>query len=392
MQRPHGVRHERDEPAEARHAAGLPKKTLCKGELSTLTDTSAMKSDPSSAGTGSPAAQQDARDWVRILARYRDPSSLRSAFELLATFVPFIGLWALAWWSLSFSYPLAVLLAAVNGLFLVRLFMIQHDCGHAAFFKSRRLSDWVGRAIGVVTLTPYDVWKRTHAEHHASAGNLDKRGMGDVHTLTVDEYQNLSLPWRLQYRLYRNPLVLFGLGPFYLFFIQNRIPLGLMRAGRKYWVSAMGTNLALAVVLGALYYFGGPAPLLFIFVPTTLMAASLGVWLFYVQHQFEETYWDHEPDWQLHDAALHGSSHYLMPGVLRWFSANIGMHHVHHLQSRVPFYRLPEVLRDHPPLAEAQCLTIRESLAGVGLQLWDKNGRRLISFAEARRGSVAPTR
>lgn len=314
---------------------------------------------------------------------------MRSAFELLVTLVPFVGLWALAWWSLSFSYPLAVLLAALNGLFLVRLFMIQHDCGHAAFFKSRRLSDWAGRVIGVVTLTPYDVWKRTHAEHHASAGNLDKRGMGDVHTLTVDEYQNLSPLWRLHYRLYRNPLVLFGLGPFYLFFIQNRIPIGLMRAGRKYWISAMGTNLALAAVLGALFYAGGLAPLLLIFVPTTLMAASLGVWLFYVQHQFEETYWEHDPDWQLHDAALHGSSHYIMPGVLRWFSANIGMHHVHHLQSRVPFYRLPEVLRDHPPLAEAQCLTIRESLAGVGLQLWDHKSRRLISFAEARRMQAA---
>ncbi|WP_245710790.1 fatty acid desaturase [Citreimonas salinaria] len=319
-----------------------------------------------------------------MLARYRDPSPLRSALELLVTLVPFVALWALAWWSLSISYPLAAAIAAVNGLFLVRLFMIQHDCGHAAFFRSRRFSDWAGRAIGVVTLTPYDVWKRTHAVHHASTGNLDKRGMGDVQTLTVAEFRALSPAARFRYRLYRNPLVLFGLGPFYLFFIQNRLPVGLMRAGRKYWISAMGTNLALAAVLSTLFYMGGLAPLLLIFLPTTLVAASIGVWLFYVQHQFEETSWDSDADWQLHDAALHGSSHYVLPGILRWFTANIGMHHVHHLQSRVPFYRLPEILRDHPPLAEAQCLTIRESLAGVGLQLWDEDSRRLVSFAGAR--------
>ena len=336
------------------------------------------------AQTGPADAPQDARDWVRVLARYRDPLPWRSAWELAVTLGPFVGLWAICWWSLSISPVLAAAIASVNGLFLVRLFMIQHDCGHAAFFRSRRLSDWVGRLIGVVTLTPYDVWKRTHAAHHASTGNLDQRGMGDVHTLTVAEFRTLSPLSRLGYRLYRHPLVLFGLGPVYLFFVQNRLPLGLMRAGGKYWISAMGTNLALLAVLGGLFHAGGLAPILFIFLPTTLVAASIGVWLFYVQHQFEETSWDHDADWQLHDAALHGSSHYVLPGVLRWFTANIGMHHVHHLQSRVPFYRLPEILRDHPSLAEAQCLTIRESLDGVGRQLWDERTRRLISFAEQR--------
>ncbi len=297
-----------------------------------------------------------------------------------------MALWALAWWSVDVSYVLAAALSVLNAGFLARLFMIQHDCGHASFFRNRGVSDWIGRAIGVLTLTPYDVWRRTHAVHHSSAGNLEKRGMGDVLTLTVTEFHSLSAFHRLRYRLYRHPLVLFGLGPFYLFFLQNRLPVGLMHDGARYWVSAMGTNAALAVLVGGIGYFGGIAVLLVVFVPMTLVAASIGVWMFYVQHQFEDTSWDHEPAWQLHDAALHGSSHYVLPGVLRWFTANIGVHHVHHLQSRVPFYRLPEILRDHPQLAEAQRLTMRQSLDSVGRQLWSEKSRRLISFAEARTG------
>lgn len=334
-----------------------------------------------------PRASQsrDARDWVAILSQYREPSHWQSAWEIAVTAGPFLLLWALAWWSVEVSYTLAVALSVLNATFLARLFMIQHDCGHASFFRNRTVSDWIGRVIGVVTLTPYDVWRRTHAAHHATAGHLGMRGMGDVLTLTVAEYQGLSAFGRLRYRLYRHPLVLFGLGPTYLFFFQNRLPLGLMNAGARYWISAMGTNLAIAAALGTIAWFGGAAVLLAVFLPMTVAAASIGVWMFYVQHQFEETSWDHEPDWQLHDAALHGSSHYVLPGVLRWLTANIGVHHVHHLQSRVPFYRLPEILRDHPELAEAQQLTVRESLAGVGLQLWDERRRRLVSFAEAAR-------
>ncbi|SFH32425.1 omega-6 fatty acid desaturase (delta-12 desaturase) [Palleronia marisminoris] len=340
--------------------------------------------DPATAQAASAHEERDARSWVRLLANYREPSRLRSAVELLITLVPFVALWALAWWSLSVSYALATAIAALNGAFLVRLFLIQHDCGHASFFKNRSVNDWVGRSLGVLTVTPYNVWRRAHAHHHSAAGNLDKRGMGDVLTLTVDEYRGLSRFGRLRYRLYRHPLVLFGLGPSYVFLLANRLPVGLMRSGWKYWASAMGTNLMMLLVLGAIAYFGGVAPLVFVFLPTTVVAASIGIWLFYVQHQFEETSWDEEPDWQLHDAALHGSSHYILPGVLRWFSANIGVHHVHHLQSRVPFYRLPEILNDHPELNEAQRLTIRESFRTVGLQLWDEKSRRLVSFAQAK--------
>jgi len=325
-----------------------------------------------------------ARDWVQVLSKYRDPNTWRSIFELAVTLIPFLALWALAWWSMSISYWLSAALAVANGVFIMRLFAIQHDCGHRSFFKSKTAGDWVGRVIGALTLTPYDVWQRTHAVHHSGHGNLDKRGMGDIHTMTLREYQSQSRWGRFMYRLYRNPLVLFGLGPAYIFFIQNRVPVGLMES-RKYWLSAMYTNLAIAVILALMIYFGGWMSVVLIFVPTTLVGASIGLWLFYVQHQFEDAHWDQHGDWQLHDAALHGSSHYVMPKVMQWLSANIGIHHVHHLYSRIPSYRLTEVLRDYPVLAQAQRLTLMESVACVRLNVWDENQRRMMSFAEAHR-------
>ena len=325
-----------------------------------------------------------ARDWVQVLARYRTPSIKRSIFELIITIVPFVALWTLAWVSLSYSHWLAFALSIFNGLFLVRLFVIQHDCGHASFFQNRKVSDWVGRAIGVLTVTPYDVWRRTHSEHHSASGNLSRRGMGDIHTATVEEYRDMTKWQQFMYRLYRNPFVLFALGPAYLFILQNRLPLGLMKAGAKYWTSAMGTNACVFAALGVVYYFGGWAPVVLIFLPSTILGASIGVWLFYVQHQFEEAHWDQEEDWDMHEAALEGSSHYDLPLVLQWFSGNIGIHHVHHLYSRIPFYRLPKIIEDHPVLSENQRLTIRESLASVKLHLWDEAERRLISYKEMR--------
>jgi acyl-lipid omega-6 desaturase (Delta-12 desaturase) len=341
-----------------------------------------MPSDQTDCATAVPVAS--ARDWVLILARYRDPSHSRSLMELAITFGALISIAALAWMALHISWPLALILSLANGFFLVRLFAIQHDCGHAAFFRNRDVNDWLGRALGILTLTPYDVWRRTHSIHHAGSGNLDRRGIGDVHTLTVAEYRALSPFGRFKYRLYRNPVVLFGLGPAYLFFLTNRLPFGQMRAGGQYWLSAMGTNLGVLGILAVLYSFGGLAPILLIWLPTTMMAASIGVWLFYVQHQFETTHWDREGEWHLHDAALEGSSHYVLPAPLQWLTANIGVHHVHHLYSRIPFYRLTEVLRDLPVLANAQRMTIRESLAGVRLNLWDEQSRRLLSYAQAR--------
>ncbi len=340
-----------------------------------------MTSHPAASDT-QPVARE-AKDWVRILAEYREPNGLRSWTELSLTVGPFVLLWVLAWWSLSYSYWLTFAISVLNAAFLLRLFAIQHDCGHGAFFKNRDLGDWLGRVIGVLTLTPYDVWRRTHSIHHNSAGNLERRGMGDVHTLTVSEYRALSPMNRVLYRLYRNPIILFGLGPGYLFLLQNRLPLGFMATG-KYWLSAMCTNAGIFAWLAVVLYFGGLMPILLIFLPSTLLAATAGVWLFYVQHQFETTHWESEPDWQLHEAALHGSSHYVMPSVLQWFTANIGIHHVHHLYSRIPFYRLPEVLRDHAELDEGNRMTIRESLANARLHLWDEKSKKLLSFARAR--------
>lgn len=324
-----------------------------------------------------------AKDWVRTLAQYRKPDPWRSAFELAVTVGPFVLLWVLAWQSLSISYWLTFAISLINAGFLLRLFTIQHDCGHGAFFENRTVNDWLGRVIGVLTLTPYDVWRQSHSMHHSSSGHLGRRGMGDVHTLTVAEYNALSPFHRWLYRLYRNPIVLFGLGPGYLFVLQNRIPLGLTNKA-KYWVSAMCTNAGIVCLVALVFYFGGLLPILLILLPTTLLAAMAGVWLFYVQHQFETTHWSSEPEWQVHGAALEGSSHYVLPAPLQWVTANIGVHHVHHLYSRIPFYRLPEVIRDHPVLADQNRLTIRESLKTVRLSLWDEDTKRLVPFAAAR--------
>lgn len=338
--------------------------------------------DASGAG---PMAQgvMAARDWVKVLAKYRQPDTARSLFELSVTIGPFVLFWALAWWAMGISYWLTLAISCVNAAFLLRLFTIQHDCGHGAFFESRTVSDWLGRVLGVLTLTPYDVWRRSHSIHHASAGNLGRRGIGDITTLTVAEYRALPVVRRMLYRLYRNPVVLFGIGPGYIFLLQNRVPLGLT-GHLKYWISAMTTNAAILAALGLILYFGGWAPILLIFLPTSLLAATTGVWLFYVQHQFETTHWSEEQDWDLHTAALKGSSYYVLPPVLQWLSANIGIHHVHHLYSRIPFYRLPQVLRDHAELAGMNRMSIRESLRTVQLQLWDEHSGRLLSFAEAR--------
>jgi len=331
----------------------------------------------------------NARQWLAVLARYRDPSLGRSVFELAATLLPFLMIWALAWWLLAYAPVASFGLALLNGIFLVRLFIIQHDCGHGAFLKQRRVQNWIGRSLGVLTLTPYAVWQRTHAIHHASHGNLDARGIGDVTTLTVAEYQARRRFGRWLYRLYRNPVVLFVLGPAYLFLLQNRLPIGLMRAGWGYWVSAMGTNAMIALVLAALLWAGGWEAVLLIYLPCAISAATIGVWLFYVQHQFEQTHWSKGEDWQLHHAALEGSSHYVLPQPLRWLTGNIGIHHVHHLYSRIPFYRLPEVLRHHATLAEAQRLTIAESFATVRLHLWDEARGKLVSFSDLSRTEAA---
>lgn len=341
-------------------------------------------------GPTATAGTSEARAWTRILLQYREPDGLRSVFEIGITLLPLAALWTLMWLALGAGHWWATLLLAIPAAgFLVRLFMIQHDCGHGAFFRHRLVNDWTGRALGVLTFTPYDFWKRTHSVHHATSGNLEGRGMGDIDTLTVSEYLSMSRLGRLRYRLYRHPAVMFGIGPAYLFIFRHRLPFGLMRAGWGPWLSTMGTNLAIAGVVAALIWLVGVGPFLAVQVPILLLAAALGVWLFYVQHQFETTVWDRRADWDLHETALFGSSYYVMPRFLSWFTANIGIHHVHHLCSRIPYYRLPQVLREHPSLGAVSRLTLWDSVKCVRLVLWDEDSRKLVSFRDMRRTRAA---
>jgi len=324
----------------------------------------------------------DIQTLSRALVDYRQPNQYRALFELGVTILSLVVLWVLMWLSLEVSYWLTLLLAIPAAGFVVRLFMIQHDCGHGAFLKHRLANDWLGRVLGVLTLTPYDYWKRNHAIHHATSGDLDRRGIGDIEILTVAEYQARSPMGRALYRCYRNAFVMFGIGPAYLFLLQHRLPFHQMRIGWRPWVSTMATNAGIALIVALMIWLVGSRTFLSIELPIMLAAASMGVWLFYVQHQFENVMWRHDGDWSHSNAALSGSSYYDLPVVLRWFTANIGIHHVHHLNSRIPFYRLQQVLNDHPELRTANRLTIMESLRSVRLSLWCESREKLISFKE----------
>lgn len=330
------------------------------------------------------AHTRDARAWTQILARYYQPSTARAVLEIALTVLPLLALWTLAWAALHIGYWLALPIAVVAAGFLVRLFMIQHDCSHGSFFRSKRANEWVGRVAGVLTFTPFAYWRHSHTTHHATCGNLEQRGMGDIDTLTIAEYRALT-PWgRLRYRLYRHPLVMFVIGPAIQFLLIHRWPAGMTRDGWRPWLSTMATNLAIVTLAAGLIWLIGWSAFLLVHLPIMLIAASIGVWLFYVQHQFERTAWDDDKAWNFHDAALHGSSHYDLPAWLRWLTANIGVHHVHHLYCRIPFYRLRHVLRDYPELNQVGRLTLRDSLTCVRLALWDETQRRLVSFREAR--------
>ncbi|KAA1176658.1 fatty acid desaturase [Rhizobium tropici] len=325
----------------------------------------------------------DAGAWLKILATYRQPHMRRSVFELIITLVPFALFWSGACISVAQGFWPGLVLVLPAAGFLLRLFMIQHDCGHGSFFARRGVDTWTGRMLGVLTLTPYDYWRRAHAAHHASAGNLDERGVGDISTLTISEYSSLSRSGRLAYRLYRHPLVMFGIGPAWLFLFKQRLPFGMMNAGALPWISTMATNVAIAILTVMMVLLVGPVPFVIVHLPVVLLAGAAGVWLFYIQHQFEETHWSRTGEWKFPEAALHGASHYDLPPVLRWLTGNIGLHHIHHLASRIPYYRLTEVLRDHPELADVGRVTLRQSLRCIRLVLWDEKSGRLVSFRDA---------
>jgi len=322
-------------------------------------------------------------DLTRVLLRYREPDLIRAIFEVCVTIVPFLMLWTLMWLSLDIGYWLTLLLALPTAGFMVRLFIIQHDCGHGAFFQHRAANTWLGRVLGVLTLTPYEYWKRNHAIHHATSNNLDRRGIGDIDTLTVEEYRARSLWRRFLYRLYRSAPVMFVIGPAYMFFLQHRLPIHQMRDGWGPWISTMATNLAIAAMAAGMIWLVGVGPFLMVHLPVMLLAASIGVWLFYVQHQFEDVMWARNGTWAHSDAALMGSSYYDLPALLHWITGNIGIHHIHHLNSRIPYYRLPSVLRDFPELKNVGRLTLWESICNARLALWCERSQKMISFKGA---------
>jgi omega-6 fatty acid desaturase (delta-12 desaturase) len=356
------------------------------GGLAPLDDIGARNGVAAQAGCHVP--EINPRQLVRELKAFTDPRVSRSVWELVITLIPFLGLCAVMFSAVPGGHLLALTLTIPAGLLLLRVFLIQHDCGHGSFLPGRRANDWLGRALGVLTLTPYDCWRRAHALHHAGTGNLDARGFGDIDTLTVREFQARSRWGQLLYRVYRHPLVLLGVGPAYLFLLRHRLPIGLMKAGWIYWVSAIATNAATILLLSGLIWQFGFGVVTLILLPVLLIAASTGVWLFYIQHQFESAHWDERANWSFHDAALHGSSHLDLPPILRWFTANIGAHHVHHLVSRIPFYRLPEVLQAYPRLKELNRFTALQTFSTLRLTLWDEDQRRLRPFVEVARQST----
>jgi len=296
----------------------------------------------------------------------------------------FIVSWSLCWAAFTYLGVLAYLVTAIPaGALMVRLFILQHDCGHGSLFTTQKLNRRVGRILGVFTMTPYDSWRDSHSRHHAHSGNLHERGFGDIDTMTVDEYKRSSRWRKLQYRIYRHPAILFGLGPAYMFLLRHRVPLGLYH-DKGIWINTMLTNCAIAVVFLLMMWWVGVASFLIVHLPIIVIGASIGMWLFYVQHQFDETMWDEPPEWQRDVAALHGSSYYDLPKPLMWISGNIGIHHVHHLSSRIPFHQLPKVLKDFPELKSFGRITFWQSLKTIRLALWDEKERRLVSFREAR--------
>jgi omega-6 fatty acid desaturase (delta-12 desaturase) len=329
-------------------------------------------------------SQPDRRPyWADALAPYAHPSWGRGLLDIATSVIPYLGLCILMYAVLPASPWLTLVLALPAGGFLVRTFCVFHDCSHGSLLPSRRANAYVGAIAGLLVLSPFRRWRHDHAVHHASSGDLDRRGVGDLPTLTVSEYN--ARPWRsrLAYRMFRNPVVMFGLGPVFAMMIGPRIATRAQRPRMRH--SVLGTDLALAVVIGVAGLVMGWTSFLLVWAPAALLAGSIGIWLFYVQHQFEDAYWERGEDWTYGEAALRGSSYLKMPKVLQFFTGNIGLHHVHHLNAKIPNYNLQRAHDANPIFAEVPTLSLADGLRTVRLKLWDESTQRLVGFAAARR-------
>lgn len=332
--------------------------------------------------TQTSGSQSRSFSWQQAVKEYAHADNRRAVIQVLDTVIPYVGLWIVMYYSLSLPYWITLLLAFPTAGFMIRVFIQFHDAGHGSFFSSAKANEFWGIVTGLMTFTPFYDWRQAHAMHHATAGDLDRRGIGDVVTLTVEEYRALSRLERLKYRLYRNPLVMFGVGPLASFLIFHRIP----RKGaskRERW-SVHLTSLGLAALVTTLILAMGLNEYLMIQIPVLMIAGVAGIWLFYVQHQFEGVYWKRRPDWDYMDAALQGSSYYRLPRVLQWFSGNIGIHHIHHLSPRIPNYHL-QACYEATPDFHIEPITLWKSLHSLKFRLYDEANTRLIGFREAHR-------
>ena len=333
-----------------------------------------------SAQTAPTKARPAKPEWHEDVARFARPNLGKAIWQLINTFVPYIILWALMILSitLGYSYWITLALVLVTVPFQVRIFIFFHDAGHGSFFASPRANTILGTISGILTYTPYHDWSRSHATHHATAGNLDKRGVGDVWTMTVDEYRSAPARTRLIYRLIRNPLVMFGLGPLAMFLFAERIPRkgAKKRERRSVWI----TNAAILAILVLATLTIGLDTYLLIQIPLIALSGAVGIWLFYVQHQYQGVYWARQDAWDATQAALEGSSFYKLPRFLHWASGNIGYHHIHHLRPRVPNYHLRACYEQVPAMQQVPGLTLGQSLSSLRLNLYDEERKRMVSF------------